>query len=307
MQPYTGTGISIGSLKSAALYFDYVIPINLGAEFAEHGSFERFPTELAALLRSLRDLIPPSFRNSEEFARRLAIVNKETTELMLSASRQIPKADCHYEQQAAATRAAIYGFIDEFGLSSAPLDCRSSLFEQEVGNQTSLTLLISLNIIDAEKVPWQAIMELRKDLEAQERLRRLRMFMYENYNRKSKAFVEDDILTRISEYEREAQRWGLEMTHSTLNTVLGSRLLGGSVVGSLISVLTGAHTLAVFGSIGLGTLELGRITIEVVKRRSALIDLERRNPVSYISYAKRQLAKKPGVRHAPRRPHPQPW
>lgn len=307
MQPYLGTSISIGSLKSAALYFDYIIPINLGAEFTDHGSFEKFPTELATLLRSLRELIPPKFRNDEVFAQKLAMVNKYTTELVLSTGRQQHKYDKLHDLQVKETQDCLYDLIDVFGLSEAHLDCRESIFGQEDGGKTSLTVIASLNLIEVEKVSWELILELRKDLEAQERLRRLGLFAYENYDRKPRSFVEDDILNRISEYEQEAKRWGLDLTHSTLNTVLGSKLLAGSFAGSFVSVFTGAPTVAVLGSLGVGSLELGRIAIEIVKRRTALVDLERRNPVSYISYAKKHLAKKPTGAHAPHRTHPRPW
>lgn len=307
MQPYIGTSISIGSLKSAALYFDYVIPINLGAAFTEYGSFASFPTELAALLRSLRELVPPAFRNNENFARQLGIVNKQTAEVVLSAAGNPALLDTPYEERARSARDAIYTLIDQFSLGSALLDCRDNLFHRGNDEHHSLALLIQLDLIDAERAPWEAIIEIRKDLEAQERLRRLRLFAYENYDGKSPAFVEDDILNRISEYEREAKRWGLEMTHSTLSTVLGSKILGGSAAASLVSVLTGAHILAVIGSLGVGTLELGRITFEVVRRRTALLDLERRNPVSYISYANRQIAKKSGGPPKHRRHMPKPW
>jgi hypothetical protein len=297
----------LGSLKSAALYFDYVIPINLGAEFTEQAQFASFSKELGILLRSLRELIPPNFRNNEGFAKQLGLVNKSTTELMIAAAGNATQLTAPLEDRARLARDSISSLIDQFHLEAALLDCQEGLFHCDSSENSSLEILVQLNLVDTAKAPWDAILELRKDLEAQERLRRLRLFMYENYEGKPASFVEDDILNRISEYEREAKRWGLEVTHSTLSTVLGSKLLGGSFAASLLAIATGAPTAVALGSIGVGTLEIGRVTLDVVRRRGALIDLERRNPVSYISYAKKQLAKKPsgGRKHCS--PDRQPW
>jgi hypothetical protein len=47
--------------------------------------------------------------------------------------------------------------------------------------------------------------------------------------------------------------------------------------------------MAVVAAVSGGTLEIGRITLEITKQRLALRSLMRENPVSFISYAREKL------------------
>ncbi|MGI8569331.1 MAG: hypothetical protein ACR2KT_09830 [Methylocella sp.] len=186
-------------------------------------------------------------------------------------------SDGDYAEIEEVAARALYGFVDDFGLKALPLDCPGNLFSEEDADQSEIVIsLASLRLVDASCCSWEQILEFRRDGEARDKLRRLRLFAYDNYAGKSKDYVEDDILKRIADYDEAAKQWGFETTLSALNMLL-------------VSTFFGAPSVAVATAVGGGVLEIGRLALDVTKQRFALRRLIRENPVSYISHVRSQL------------------
>ena len=88
-------------------------------------------------------------------------------------------------------------------------------------------------IIDVEKLSWEQILEIRNDETSMRRLRRLRSFISSNYKSKSRQEIEDDLFTRIYDYEESAKALGLETAKAILMSVDQKRLHLLQPVGSL--------------------------------------------------------------------------
>jgi hypothetical protein len=186
---------------------------------------------------------------------------------------------------------AFTSFVADFGLEALPVDCYGNLFSEKDGVQSEFVIrLASLRLVDVRRCSWEHLLEFRRDNEARDKLRRLRLFAYENYAGKSKDYVEDDILKRIADYDEAVKQWGLETTQSALNMLLTSKIVGEVSAGSLVSTFFGAPTLAAAAAVGgSALLEIGRIALEVSKQRLALRKLAAGNPVSYISHVRSKL------------------
>jgi hypothetical protein len=135
-------------------------------------------------------------------------------------------------------------------------------------------------------------MEFRRDKDAMKKLRRFRLFANANYVRKSKAYVEDDLLQRVDDYETIVKQWGFETVEGTLNMLVSSKWLTGTA-GALISTFFGAPPAVVLaaaaGAAPKAAIELSRVAIYLSKQRFMLRNTLKENPVSYLSYAKKKL------------------
>jgi hypothetical protein len=164
------------------------------------------------------------------------------------------------------------------------------LIVEEDVEQSDVTMTVaSLQLIHADNLSWQQILEFRRDSEARDKLRRLRLFAYDNYSGKPKQYIEDDILQRISDYEDAVKKWGFETKAGLLNMLLNSKMLAAGLTGSLISTLFHAPITALVTAGGGIGIEIGHVALELSKQRFAMRQMMVDNPVSYISWAKSKL------------------
>jgi hypothetical protein len=88
---------------------------------------------------------------------------------------------------------------------------------------------------------------------------------------------------------RQWHDWGFETAEGALNILASSKTLAGTGAGAILSAFGWGSSDGRFsGSRGVA-IELGRIGIYLGKQRFSLRKMLRENPVSYLSYAKKQL------------------
>jgi hypothetical protein len=301
------TAIAIANAKETALYFDYVIPVNLGVDIITetHFAFEArkqrgetalpFKEGISHLPPTLADLLlPPQLLNWWHFRDRLAAVNQSTLDLILNhlaVQHGLPMADPNkYGRSIETAGENLLTFLNEFDLGTTPVDARLDLITEGTAAQSDVSItMASLSLVDATRAPWEQILEFRRDDGARDKLRRLRLFALANYSGKSRSFIEDDISVKVSDYEAAVRKWGFDTKYGAFTMLLSSKTLAGALTGSLISTLFGAP-LPALASAGVGVgLEIGRIALEVNKQRFVLRSLMANNPVCYISQARSKL------------------
>ena len=186
-------------------------------------------------------------------------------------------------------REAIITFFVKYpNYRGLPLIVSSASAKNKESGDIALTIS-SLGLIDTQGVDFAQLFEFRKDTQAMERLRKLRLFAYENYTDKSRDFIEDDIMARIADYERAVKEWGFETTTGAINTVLDSKLIAGGVAGSFLSAYMQEPLLTIAATIGTAGIAIGKVAIDLGKQKIARNELMANNPVSYISYAREKL------------------
>ncbi len=289
---YHNTAISFGRTKEAALYFDYVIPIYsiIDSFDPQTKSFTHHPPwrDLANT-----DMLPNELC-THDFIDKLITVNSKTADFMIKTLRFSNSVINEEEYNAAtdSTSQITVKFLQEFQLIDMPLIVNSSTIAETRDSSADISITLgAIRVIDISQASWAQVTELRRDPEARKKLRRLRLFVVENYAGKSKAFIEDDLLRRIDDYEEQVRRWGFETKQSVLAMLLTSKYLVGALSGSLISILFGAPAAAIASMAAGAVVEIGRVSLEVSKKRFLLRNALRDNPVSYIVDAKKKLSK----------------
>ena len=307
MTEYSNTAIVFGNLEEALLYFDYAIPVNFAHQMMMHETKmasmtpeDRF-SSLKAMFDSLvasipreigSPLLPPALRADPQFLHALEELNAANfcmlNELIAIHLGLLPQVGKPEFGELACSR--FNNLVTNFGLTSALIDVVGSLVVEEDTAESDIGVsLAGLNLIDVEHCSWIHIVEFRRDTEARDKMRSLRLFAYDNYTGRSREYIQDDILKRIADFNEAVRRWGFETRHGALTMLLNSKTLGEALTGSLISTLFGAPVPAVVTAVGGLAIEFGRVALEVTKQRFALRKLVAENAVSYITYARSKL------------------
>jgi hypothetical protein len=298
------TAFTFGDSKEASLYFDYVIPLGLIFDsVVEYGwedffeSFEHTKREhweaLIEVRKKFDQLLPPEL-NVEPWVRKLADVNMQVIMSQLEPQPgvtplSIVRAAEKAKQDGGKT---LKNFMAEAGIQEPSFTASAKFFTQTNSSTDDAQITIAnLNLIDASKASMEQILAFREDAQARMKLRKLRLFAKENYFGKSKSFVEDDLHTRIYDYEREIKRWSFEKKRTAVSMFFKSKIMAGAAGGSLIGAIVGEPVISA-ASLALGTIaEFSNIALEVTKVKFEAEAALQGNPVSYIHDVKKVLGK----------------
>ncbi|MBN1506451.1 MAG: hypothetical protein JW955_06375 [Sedimentisphaerales bacterium] len=293
MDTYSNTAVAFGDLKNTALYFDYVIPVFFAADVV------RDEYEALEFLTQKQELLPPEFSARQESANRPLAVNSATCYMMLKLwiKRHGGKPEIsglsaeQYEGIEREAACQYFSFVGDFNLKECPVASATGatsawMDEEEETVPSPVVTLADMKLVDGSRLKWEHLVEFRCDKEAQDRLRRLRLFAYQNYAGRSRSYIEDDILTRVADYDSTVRKWGFETVTGALSLVLNSKLTVSVIAGGFLTTLFGQPGAALLAG---AVIELGHVGIEVGKQGFALRKIVNDNPVSFISYARKRL------------------
>ena len=284
---YSNTVIAFIDAKQAALYFRYVVPCNLAIDILREERAKRpLPSGIG------ESLLPVHLIANQRFVDRLLAINEASRQLCAKAF--IMGGRCHgpisgvsdeeyplVEQRFADT---LNAFTGDFGFADDPMDFPFELSETVPGGDVIVSLT-QIPLVDTRSAPWDQILDFRKDPEAVRKLRRLRLFISENYAGKGKAYIEDDLGLRLDEYSRTAHEAGFETVLGAFGAMLDSKLLAGGLAGSVISTLAGAPVAAALSATSTVLLEVGKAALQIRKTAHEQKELLDQNPVSFFAYA----------------------
>jgi hypothetical protein len=307
-EEYATTAIAIGDLRNASLYFDQVLPIMVHLELIQArdviGRSDSTMEEIWADIKR-SGILPERLLTRDGFV--LAWAEVEAAMFDHFRKYHIQKYhlaphidDMTQEEYASIEDVAVstyFGLLSDYGLDDYPLACggTASMLETDNAAPSPVLTLANLGVIDASNASWEQIAEFRRDAEARRRLRRFRLFAYDTYIGKSAAYIEDDLLTKLADYEETTKQWGFETVQGAMKTVLSSRLSATAAGGAIMSALFGHSPEALVVAATAGVLQLGHVSLELTQRRFALQKLTRDNPVSYIAYSRKKLRAKPSL------------
>lgn len=297
---YMNTAIAFGDLKNASLYFDHLVPIALFEELA--GEKEMEQTNRVALAIRNADLVPPDLKECPGFLEELLEVNDASANYILKEGTKRYSLEQRIKGLSKEEFAAIehvwtaryielflrYGLF-RYPIVSASPDANGSGSMTPGADVSPILTLANLSVIDASQATWEHIAELRGDPDARRRLRRLRLFAYDNYSGKSPAYIEDDLLTKVADYDETVKQWGFETVKGAIALVLNSRLSATTAAGAILSTLFGHPAEAMAVAAAAASVQMGRVALHLAERRFALQELVRDSPVSYITYSRKKL------------------
>jgi hypothetical protein len=297
------TAISFNNVKEAAVYFDHVIPFGFPLQSMRDYVFKRDRQLLLSDLK--KSLLPQALERDPEFARMFKDVQSGYIEEMLIATSK----DSSLEEFPEAIRplveaaqkkargsgidnafASIEEIVGKFNLQSIPVSDPELAEVKEFSHDGDLSLVLeNVRLVDADGARWDQIFEFRKDVAAIEKLRRLRVFAFENYTAKPLSFVEDDIFKRQEDYKDTVSKWGFDTKEGAITAVVNSKVLAGGSIGTLASLLSGQPIPALVSTLGAGSLEIARLGIYLAKRKFELRQFIKENPFSFFEYANSKL------------------
>ena len=288
-------------LKDASIYHDTVVPLNIFLDYIwESHSLQRSEGEYTEELLSrdiIGQLLPGTLSSNQKFLEQLSTANGHSIEFMRAVLRskfkiEDDERDLDGELMSSTSNYfdSVRSLVKSFSLGQVPIDA-GDIFLDEQSTETSEIgiTLVDLNLIDTSNCSWEHILEFRKDHEANYKLRKLRLFVHQNYVGKDKSFIEDDLQVRLMEYDNIVSDWGFKTTSGSIGMLLSSKALAGGVAGSVVSILAGAPVPALASVVGGTAIELGRIALHVKDQSFLLRNTLRDNPVSYIKYAEKVL------------------
>mgnify|MGYP000915221070 CR=1 FL=1 len=270
--------------KNASLYFDNVVPLELSEliPIRDSGEPEMFEILNSILPSNLLDSNNPRGVNPLviqytstyliAFPSALGIFDLPNNETLEERhNKHMPKLLSDMSQ-----------LIHSSGCSASGIFGAVANTNQETAQEDPSLILSGLNLVDASKLSWKQILEIRDDKESINKLKRLRLFIYENYNDKPLNYIKDDLNQRIYDYENTAKELGLKTKESIFKAIFSSESTVGLTAAAIASAFLAAP-IAIPLSLAIGsTFMIGNIALDFKSQKRELYNFKRDNPISYI-------------------------
>ncbi|HEX2539702.1 MAG TPA: hypothetical protein VHM00_01325 [Caldimonas sp.] len=276
----THTALTWSDSRAAALYFDRVMPVNIPDTY-------RADAEDPIYYEVLKSLLPEALLDPHSKTGLAGAVTSYVAYFLVAFPQaagvaSLPSGET-LEQRAASTMPKL---LDAFGHLVSSSGVRDFAVYGEPlspatpgANSDPALVLSNLNLVDASKLSWRHILELRKDQDSIERLRNLRRAVYKDYSGKPEAYIKEDIEFRISEYEAATKFWNLPTQKGILEIAMTGEALA-AVGGAVALALFGAPVVA--AAAAGGAIAVGKAALSIAARKREIELERRRNPMAYL-------------------------
>lgn len=310
----SSTALCFDNFKEAALYFDRVLPLNMGRMQGDSDVGEilvGYPESVpSAALSHLVDGIEGNTvtyshatrvielfavkwvefaRKAEPYAKLWPPDPREPeTRNVADEYRKLKKA---YLEDATSSnsppiREVFHDYATSLGFEKFCVVLPSSQANSCSQSDPSITLS-RLNLINASQAEWRQIIEVRKDSQSHRKLARLRLFFHNNYSDCSFPYIEDDLSRRLEEYEQVSKKFGLKTTLSSLSMLLDAKALQASAAAGLVAGIFGGP---VAGFTAAAAVEIGKVAINIAEKHHELKDWQAGHDLAYIFETKSKLS-----------------
>jgi hypothetical protein len=331
MSEYSNSVIAFGDLKESLLYFDYVVPAegtgfflkfspkdviedtipkdfsNIRMEDYREGE-KAFPNENDTLAFCPSHLIEqPKFKVALRmfsnllftFMVRTSLGEEKYKEYLVNLGKLVnpntSSTSYFPAPKLEGLRNLFTHIVKEFQMQNMVIDCSTFFMPGVAQSCDNASLSVQkVPLVDTEGITFSQIIEFRKDKEAMKKMRQFRLFAYNNYQGKSKAFVEDDVSRRLDEYRDAVKTLGLKTRNKHLTFFLKSKSVMFAGAASLYSMISGSPDPLITAS-GIAAVgwKLADFAIELSNQKSDLLNLSNEHPVSYIADIKDKFEPKP--------------
>jgi hypothetical protein len=298
--------VCFDDLKSAALYFDSVIPISFRSMHGRGKDKDvlfKLPEDIPgeALLNLLFNNI--TYKNSGERWTHLGRYIDAWDDFMKKIDPARAKhINSEYDD---------YGDVKKLYLDDVTLGANSSVrqefknFARKLGKPYSTVLLPTdhngaegapygalvlsgLSLVDTSKASWEQIIEFRKDIDARNKLRNLRLFFHNTYEGKASSYVVDDLARRIDEYDIARKRMGFEAVTGTISALLDAKSLQAAAATGIAATFIGGPLTGISSAV---FVELGNMALTFARQRFSMKDFENSHDLAYLIEVKNNFAK----------------
>ncbi|MEA2416546.1 MAG: hypothetical protein QOI58_3203 [Thermoanaerobaculia bacterium] len=276
----THTALAWSDARTAAIYFDRVIPVNIPDTYRRDASDPIYYEVLQAIL-------PEPLLSKSSKIGIADPVTKYVSSFVLTFPEvmgitSLEGGETLEERERRNTPSLLNAFstlVDSSGVNDIALYGVDLTAGDSADSSDPCLLLSNLNLVDTSKLTWRQIIELRKDKDSVERLRNLRRTVYKDYTGKSEAYISDDIESRIAEYEETTKLWSFPLQKGALEIAMTGDAL--TAVGAAIALALFGAPIAAVAAAG-GAIAIGKGALAIANRRRE-IELERKkNPMAYL-------------------------
>lgn len=292
-------------LKTCALYFDKIMPLSVRTLFWPMD--ELLEADLNRYINNIvTDKIEPSvydeiFKEEQPIIFEVSNIEHEFFKFRTEVKDGSMPFDGPNEDYINNTLHPKYGYFRDcikkiFNkyklIGKYPVIAPENSILTNTGQSDDLLLsLVGLELINTEDVSWEQIIEIRKDLDAISKLRRLRLFLYKNYSNQSSAYIEDDINERIDGYLNTCKKYDFKTRVSTFNILLNSKSTIALGLGAMMAIVAGSPIVATAtGAILTGaSIEIGKLCLNVAKQKHSFNNIENDHELAYLFKVKKIL------------------
>ena len=165
------------------------------------------------------------------------------------------------------------------GIKDADILLPSVIESNFSDEQDPVLTLTGIELINASTASWEQIIEVRSDVKARLKLQRLRAFLTKNYLGKTRAYIEDDLARALADYDQARRKHGFDTVVSSISVLLDSSNIQAAISAGIGTALFGGPWVGLSSAIA---VEVGRVAIEISKRRRAVIDWRASHELAYI-------------------------
>lgn len=270
--------------KNASLYFDKIVPLDLGEliPIRDSGEPEMFDI--------LNKILPPTLLDSTKPRGVNPLVIGYTSSYLIAFPSSIGITELsdnetleeRYKRQMPKLLSDMGQLIHSSGCSASGIFGSVTDLSQNTTQEDPSLVLSGLNLVDTSNISWRQILEIRDDKESMNKLKRLRLFIYENYNDKPLEYIKDDLSQRIYDYENTAKELGLKTKESVFKAIFSSESTVGLTAAAIATAFLAAP-LAIPLSLAIGSsFMIGNIALEFKSQKRELYNFKRDNPISYL-------------------------
>jgi len=167
---------------------------------------------------------------------------------ILDLTKEVDAGDFDLERYRSQIQAMIYNGLDSIGFVTYSTwhdhyyksVSNSHNAVEPVKAESVSVLLQGLDLVDADKMSWKKILEIRKDRKAHSELRDLRLFLHQDVSGMEREAALDKIQMHIERYQTQVRSWKLDTVRKSVTMVVSKEGLGLTALGTLASfALTG--------------------------------------------------------------------
>ena len=285
----TFTALAWTDARTAALYFDWVLPV--------------LPTDASGVdaedpvfYEVLRNLLPQTLLESghasgiaDPVRRYVAAFLKAFPETLgvISLGGGEPMATRANSRRLEVLRAfgalVASSGVDDFAVYGEPL----SALPQTTDSDPCL-VLSNLNLVDTAALTWRQILEIRKDRESVEQLRNLRRAVFKDYSGRPESYIREDLEARISEYETVTKLWNLPLKKGVLEIAMTGEAL--TAAGTVLALTLFGAPVEAAAAAG-GAIVVGKAALAFALRKREIELERRRNPMAYLVKLRNECGK----------------
>jgi hypothetical protein len=296
--------VSFGDIKTAALYFDRVLPVGFRAIRGGPGVNFELPEPVPAsvvgqlvfgdampALRSpggmaldyLLEHWQSFFTEAQNImGARFPSTNPEGHELLKEAYL----ANLGSQDASRSIRHAFRKLANRLGISSYSILLGDSSDTHTLEPSYASLALNNVRLVDLTETNWKQILEFRTDQDSRKKLRRLRLLFFAEFVGKPRSFIQDDIQRRLDDYEIAAKKHGFELVNGSLSALLDANSLQAAAVASVAAAIFGGPLAGLAAG---AVVEIGRLAITVSERLLPIIELADTHELGYIITARKNL------------------